>query len=99
MLTEREAVLFLERFAQLQRNSVAEAPCGALWESELLDLIHTICSSPQLTQVCLWASNAGHCNHKRKAKRVYSKSCMKLQDATHCKAMMLLLLAWLPGRS
>lgn len=51
MLTEREAILFLERFAQLQRNQASEAPCGAEWEAELLDLIYNICSAPNLSQV------------------------------------------------
>ena len=53
MLTEREAILFLERFAQLQRNTVPDVPCASVWESELLDLIHSICATPNLTQVRL----------------------------------------------
>ena len=43
-LTDKEAVLFLERIATLERGRGTAAPRSPEWETAFLDLIYTICS-------------------------------------------------------
>ncbi|KAK9813301.1 hypothetical protein WJX72_012102 [[Myrmecia] bisecta] len=45
-LTEKEAVLFLQRLAQLERTGATEGPIKEVWEDTFLDMIHTLVTSP-----------------------------------------------------
>lgn len=100
MLTEREAILFLERFAQLQRNTVPDLPCADVWEAELLEVIHTICSSTSLPQVCPPSQSTSACAcakvcmhagwHQHSRPFVHNHVCMANQSPVACICKLVL---------
>ena len=51
-LSDKEAVLFLERIATLERGRSPATPRNPEWESAFLDLIYTICSMQDSPRVC-----------------------------------------------
>ncbi|EIE23491.1 hypothetical protein COCSUDRAFT_65942 [Coccomyxa subellipsoidea C-169] len=47
-LTEKEAILFLQRLASLARNGWTRGPLQQRWESTFLEMIHSLCTSTNL---------------------------------------------------
>ena len=50
-LSDKEAVLFLERIAALDRNRAPDAARAAEWEAAFLGLVYTICSTTDSPRV------------------------------------------------
>lgn len=49
-LSPKEAVLFLQRMASLERYGLIDAPMRNLWDKTLLGLLHSLCTHPSLAQ-------------------------------------------------
>ncbi|BDA47386.1 probable transcription-associated protein 1 [Coccomyxa sp. Obi] len=49
-LTEKEAILFLQRLASLARNGWMRGPLQQRWETTFLEMIHSLCTATNLPQ-------------------------------------------------
>lgn len=50
LLSPKEAVLFLQRMASLERYGLVDAAMRPAWDRTLLGLLHSLCTHPQLQQ-------------------------------------------------
>ena len=46
-LSEKEAVVFMQRLAHLENNGVITGPIRQRWQSTFLDLLYTMCTTVQ----------------------------------------------------